>query len=90
MTWCPSDIFLCPLPCVLAEDDGWLLVYVHDSVSNQSSLNIYDAKTMNPEPLARVLLPQRVPFGECTLRLLLCTTMPVSALQPVAACTWST
>ena len=63
----PAGIGLPPIGnavMLCAEDDGWLLVYVHDNTHNRSSLNIYDAFTMSPHPLARVLLPQRVPYGE--------------------------
>jgi len=28
---------------------------------------VYDAKTMSSEPVCRVQLPQRVPFGECAM-----------------------
>eukprot|EP00879_Flechtneria_rotunda_P007143 GHRR01007496.1.p1 GENE.GHRR01007496.1~~GHRR01007496.1.p1 ORF type:complete len:469 (+),score=130.83 GHRR01007496.1:762-2168(+) len=45
------------------EDDGFLMVYVHEDATVTSYLNVYDAKTMNPEPLAQVKLPQRVPHG---------------------------
>uniref|UniRef100_A0A7S0WUG4 carotenoid 9,10-dioxygenase n=1 Tax=Chlamydomonas leiostraca TaxID=1034604 RepID=A0A7S0WUG4_9CHLO len=46
-----------------AEDDGWLLVYVYDSRTDSSTLNVYDAATMAQQPLARVRLPRRVPYG---------------------------
>jgi carotenoid cleavage dioxygenase-like enzyme len=42
-----------------AEDDGWMLVYVHDGEG--SELRILDAATM--DLAARVELPRRVPFG---------------------------
>jgi len=45
------------------EDDGWLLNYVFDSETGTSELVVVDAKTMDAEPVARVLLPQRVPYG---------------------------
>jgi carotenoid cleavage dioxygenase-like enzyme len=46
-----------------AEDDGFLLVYVHKEGEASSRLHVYDAATMASEPLAVVRLPQRVPFG---------------------------
>ncbi|KAL6763314.1 retinal pigment epithelial membrane protein-domain-containing protein [Haematococcus lacustris] len=49
------------------EDDGFLLVYVYDPTLDTSTMNVYDAKTMDPEPLARVRLPRRVPHGFHTL-----------------------
>ena len=45
-----------------AEDDGYLMTYVHDAASDTSSLAIFDASTMSAEPVASVALP-RIPFG---------------------------
>jgi carotenoid cleavage dioxygenase len=45
------------------EDDGYLLVYLHDELEIKSHFAVYDAKTMSPEPLAIAHLPQRVPYG---------------------------
>lgn len=36
---------------------------MHNDASGESSMVVYDAKTMAPEPVARVILPQRVPYG---------------------------
>lgn len=45
------------------EDDGYLLVIVWDSASNQSELLILNALDLTDAPVARVLLSVRVPFG---------------------------
>ena len=45
-----------------AEDDGYLMTYVHDAASDASTLSIFDAKSMSADPIAAVHLP-RVPFG---------------------------
>lgn len=45
------------------EDDGWLLNYIFDEETETSELVIIDARSMDKEPVARVLLPQRVPYG---------------------------
>lgn len=45
------------------EDDGYLMTYVYDEHTDASELVVYDAKTMSSDPVARVLLPERVPFG---------------------------
>jgi 8'-apo-carotenoid 13,14-cleaving dioxygenase len=45
------------------EDDGWLMSYVYDQSTDLSELLVIDAQDMKAEPVARVLLPQRVPFG---------------------------
>ena len=46
-----------------SEDDGWLLSYVYDAASNSSELAILDARDLARPAVARVLLPQRVPYG---------------------------
>lgn len=45
------------------EDDGWLLSYQFDAQSQTSELLIIDAKTLDAAPVARIQLPQRVPYG---------------------------
>ncbi|NQX88037.1 MAG: carotenoid oxygenase family protein [Halioglobus sp.] len=45
------------------EDDGWLLAYVYDKPSGRSEVVILDASSMSDTPIARVLLPGRVPMG---------------------------
>lgn len=45
------------------EDDGYLLTLAHDELMNESALLVFDAATMSARPLARVLLPRRVPYG---------------------------
>ena len=49
-------------PEAKAEDDGWLLTFIHDQEAQQSELLILSAQDL-AEPVARILLPQRVPFG---------------------------
>jgi carotenoid cleavage dioxygenase-like enzyme len=46
-----------------AEDDGWLLNFVHDRDTDSSELVVIDARNLGDEPVARVHLPRRVPFG---------------------------
>ncbi len=46
-----------------AEDDGWLISFVRDRTEARSELVILDARDVAAEPLARVVLPQRVPHG---------------------------
>ena len=46
-----------------SEDDGWLMAYVYDKASACSEILILDASTMSDKPVARVLLPARVPMG---------------------------
>ena len=44
-----------------AEDDGWILAVVYDATTDGSELNILDANDLSE--VARIELPQRVPFG---------------------------
>ena len=60
--YCGEGLFV-PRPAATAEDDGWLLSLVYDKKSNQSELLILNAQDMLAEPVARILLPQRVPYG---------------------------
>jgi carotenoid cleavage dioxygenase len=46
-----------------AEDDGWVLALVYDEGRNASDFWILDARDVAGEPVARVVLPHRVPYG---------------------------
>jgi carotenoid cleavage dioxygenase-like enzyme len=46
-----------------AEDDGWLMTYVYDHNSGDSEFVVINAQDVESEPVARVPLPQRVPYG---------------------------
>lgn len=46
-----------------AEDDGWLMSMVHDANENRAELVILDATDFGGEPVARIKLPARVPYG---------------------------
>ena len=50
-------------PAASSEDDGWLMAYVYDKSTDRSEILILDASTMSDDPVARVLLPARVPMG---------------------------
>jgi carotenoid cleavage dioxygenase len=52
-----------PRPGATSEDDGHLLAFVHDEPEGQSELLVIDARDLRGPPLARVMLPQRVPYG---------------------------
>ena len=45
------------------EDDGYLVSFLHDHVENRSEMIVIDCRQFTQPPIARVLLPQRVPFG---------------------------
>ncbi|MCO5585748.1 hypothetical protein L7F22_039684 [Adiantum nelumboides] len=46
-----------------AEDDGYVLTFMHNEETNKSELLILDASSPSLELLARVKLPARVPYG---------------------------
>jgi len=46
-----------------SEDDGFLMTFVFDENTDSSDFVVYDAKTMSSEPLVKVPLPQRIPYG---------------------------
>ncbi|MFZ9481986.1 MAG: carotenoid oxygenase family protein [Ilumatobacteraceae bacterium] len=50
-------------PDATAEDDGWLVTLVHDVPRETAELVVIDAQDLAAGPVARVLLPQRVPYG---------------------------
>lgn len=60
--YCGEAMFA-PHPEPTAEDDGWLLTFVQDEAEDQAELLILDARDLDRDPVARVLLPQRVPYG---------------------------
>ncbi|OEL16715.1 hypothetical protein BAE44_0022266 [Dichanthelium oligosanthes] len=45
------------------EDDGWVITYVHDEGTDISQAYIIDAKRFGEKPIAKITLPQRVPYG---------------------------
>jgi len=44
-------------------DEGFVLSYLHDEKSGKSELVVLDASRFQSAPVARVKLPQRVPYG---------------------------
>jgi len=45
------------------ESDGFVLGFVHEAGSEQGSFVVLDARQLDREPIARVILPRRVPAG---------------------------
>jgi carotenoid cleavage dioxygenase len=46
-----------------AEDDGWIMSYVHDATTDRTDVVILHAQDFTGEPVATIHLPVRVPFG---------------------------
>ena len=58
-----GEVVFAPRPHGIAEDDGWLMTFVYDESTETSELLVLDAQQVTDEPIARVLIPQRVPYG---------------------------
>lgn len=58
-----GEAVLVPRSGAKTEDDGWLVVFVHDAASGKGELVVVDARDFQRPPVARVLIPARVPFG---------------------------
>ncbi len=59
----PGEAVFVPRDGSEAEDDGWLLQYVYDKPTDSSEFVVLDANDVTADAVARVPLPQRVPFG---------------------------
>ena len=46
-----------------SEDDGFVVGFVYDKTTDLSDFVVLDAQNFSEAPLARITLPQRVPFG---------------------------
>lgn len=46
-----------------AEDQGWLITFIYDQDTDTSELIVVNTQDMASEPIARILMPQRVPYG---------------------------
>ncbi|NET70703.1 MAG: 9-cis-epoxycarotenoid dioxygenase [Sphaerospermopsis sp. SIO1G2] len=46
-----------------SEDDGWLITFVYDENTETSELVVINAQDITSETVARVIIPQRVPYG---------------------------
>lgn len=58
-----SEAPFAPRPGATTEDDGYLLSLVYDAATDRSELVILDAADISHGPVARVMLPVRVPNG---------------------------
>ena len=58
-----GEAIFAPKPNHKAGDDGYVLVYVYSRAEQSSELVVLDAKQFTDEPLARIHMPQRVPYG---------------------------
>ncbi|MBW2314815.1 MAG: carotenoid oxygenase family protein, partial [Deltaproteobacteria bacterium] len=59
----PGEGVMVPAADGAGEDEGWVMCFVHDAARDGSDLVILDAGNFSGPPVAKVKLPQRVPFG---------------------------
>ncbi|NVN49025.1 carotenoid oxygenase family protein [Mycolicibacterium hippocampi] len=59
----PGEFVFVPDPGAADESSGWYLGYVYDPARDGSDLVIIDASDFAGAPVARIELPQRVPYG---------------------------
>lgn len=60
----PGEAVFVPAPDGPADEtNGWYLAYVYDATRNSSDLVILDAADFSGDPVARIRLPRRVPYG---------------------------
>ena len=50
-------------PGATEEDEGWILSLVQERETRTSKLIIIDAQSFDQQPVAEVIIPQRVPYG---------------------------
>lgn len=58
-----GEPYFIPREGATAEDDGYLMALVYDGGRDASELMVLDAQDLSRPPLARVILPTRVPYG---------------------------
>jgi len=58
-----QEVAYVPRPGSVVEDDGWLVMFAHDLDAGKSEFHIIDAQNIAGPPVARLAIPQRVPFG---------------------------
>ncbi|CAN0907179.1 Carotenoid 9,10(9',10')-cleavage dioxygenase 1 [Linum grandiflorum] len=64
-TFCSGAAFVPKLDAggCCEEDDGWIITFVHNEVTDVSYVYIIDTKKFSSEPVAKITLPCRVPYG---------------------------
>jgi len=59
----PGEACFVPRPGATAEDDGYVVSFVHDAATDKSELVLIDAANFDADPVAAIELPRRVPSG---------------------------
>ncbi|XP_048133966.1 carotenoid 9,10(9',10')-cleavage dioxygenase 1-like [Rhodamnia argentea] len=64
-SFCSGSVFVAKNGSAEGEDDddGWIATFVHSEASDETQVHIIDAKDFEGGPVAKIRLPQRVPYG---------------------------
>ncbi|KAI3812541.1 hypothetical protein L1987_17251 [Smallanthus sonchifolius] len=60
--FCTGSVFMAKQEAI-EEDDGWIVAFAHDEDNDTSYVLVVDAKNFGDEPISKINLPQRVPYG---------------------------
>jgi len=58
-----GELISVPYHPLVAEDEGWLISFACEPVSNTSKLLVFDATNISIEPVASVQMPVRISYG---------------------------
>lgn len=58
-----SEAPFCPRRAATSEDDGYLVTFTMDVNEDRSECLIFDARSLDRGPIARVRLPMRISSG---------------------------
>ncbi|KAF8028632.1 hypothetical protein BT93_E1312 [Corymbia citriodora subsp. variegata] len=61
-SFCSGSVFV-PRKDGAGEDNGWIISWVHNEGTDESQVHVIDAQKFEGEPVAKITLPQRVPYG---------------------------
>ncbi|KAM2544464.1 hypothetical protein TB1_016149 [Malus domestica] len=60
--FCSGSVFV-PRHGGIEEDDGWIVTFVHNENTHVTQVHVIDAMKFQSEPIVKITLPQRVPYG---------------------------
>ncbi len=58
-----GEAVFAPKAGAVAEDDGYLICFIHDEAKDQSECLVMDAQNVGAGPVATIVMPFRVPYG---------------------------
>ncbi|KAI6682288.1 hypothetical protein NL676_036169 [Syzygium grande] len=61
-SFCGRSVFV-PKKDGAGEDSSWIVAWVHNEETDVSRVHMIDVQKFEGEPVAKITLPQRVPYG---------------------------